>query len=227
MKYPRTPHLPQSPGGTRDDRRLADLSSFVGRPLVVTEKLDGSNVCLEAGGCFARSHGHAPAHPSFDALKALHAALRHRIPDGLQIFGEWLFARHSLHYTCLPSYLLIFGARDLKTLRWASWAEVGLWAEELQVPTVPEIASFEAANDRDLDARLDAIAGADPVSRYGGSREGYVVRRADGFSDLDFERAVCKWVRAGHVTTDEHWRSQAIVRNGLDLGSHEKEDEAR
>ncbi|MET3986910.1 hypothetical protein ABIC27_004807 [Streptomyces sp. PvR034] len=44
--YPRTPHLPWSPGATPDDVRAGDLSGLPGlrgREVVVTEKLDGSN----------------------------------------------------------------------------------------------------------------------------------------------------------------------------------------
>src|SRR5262245_55730831 len=106
-KYPRTPHLPWSPGGTRDDRRLTDVEPLLGRELVLTEKMDGSNVCLEREHVFARSHTAEPRHPSFDALKAVHAALRWQIPSHWQLFGEWLWARHSITYDRLPAYLLI------------------------------------------------------------------------------------------------------------------------
>lgn len=63
-KYPRTPHLPWSPGGTRDDKRLTVLDQLYGRTLVFTEKLDGSNLCLTADAVYARSHSGAPRHPS-------------------------------------------------------------------------------------------------------------------------------------------------------------------
>jgi len=36
--------------------------------------------------------------------------------------------------------------------------------------------------------------------------EGYVVRTIDGFSSQEFPRHVAKYVRAGHVQTDETWR---------------------
>lgn len=213
MKYPRTPHLPQSPGGTRDDRRMQDLSSFDNRFLVVTEKLDGSNVCLQADACYARSHGHVPNHPSFDMFKGFHAQVKHRIPGYLQVFGEWLYARHSIHYTELLNYFMIFGVRDLRTMKWCSWAEVELWAEELGVSTVPHL--FEATPQTDRD-KLIAKFGISAPSKAGApEREGFVVRWADEFHDHEFERAVGKWVRANHVQTDEHWKNQEIVRNGL------------
>jgi hypothetical protein len=214
MKYPRTPHLPQSPGGTRDDRRLADLDSLRGRALVLTEKLDGSNVCLQADACYARSHGQAPTHPSFDAFKAFHARVKDRIGADLQIFGEWLYAKHSIHYTALTSYFMLFGVRDMSKMRWASWAEVELWAEELGVPTAPVL--FKADPSVSLEALIRKFGtDGDPVSKMGGEREGFVVRWADEFADEDFERAVAKFVRADHVQTPHHWKTTELIRNRM------------
>ena len=211
-KYNRTPHLPWSPGGTSDDRRIESVESFLCTDIVVTEKLDGSNVCLEAEGCFARSHAAAPNHPSFDAFKALHARVRGRIPANTQVFGEWLYARHSIGYDKLPSYLMVFGVRNLTTNMWASWEEVEMWAEELGAPTVPVLAKESWLNRewklRDLTESLAALP-----SRCGGVREGVVVRKAAGFSDADFGLSLAKWVRKDHVQTDDHWKTQAIVRN--------------
>src|SRR5690606_36086297 len=43
MKYPRTYHLPQSPGMNDDDRMLKSLEIFHNREIVITEKMDGEN----------------------------------------------------------------------------------------------------------------------------------------------------------------------------------------
>ena len=45
VKYPRTYHLPFSPGTTKDDRVLKDCSNFFGKEVVVLTKMDGEN-CL-------------------------------------------------------------------------------------------------------------------------------------------------------------------------------------
>ena len=45
--------------------------------------------------------------------------------------------------------------------------------------------------------------------------EGYVVRLADGFPFDAFARSVAKWVRPGHVQTDQHWMHAQVVPNGL------------
>ena len=213
-KYPRTPHLPYSPGGTSDDRRIESVEGFLCTSIVLTEKMDGSNVCLEREACFARSHASAPNHPSFDAFKAMHAVVRSRIGEGIQVFGEWLYARHSIAYDQLPSYLMVFGVRDIAKGTWASWAEVEMWADELGAPTAPVLAKEEWLNRPwKLQQLIETLARL--PSRCGGSREGIVVRRAVGFSDSEFSTSVTKWVRKDHVQTDEHWKNQEIIRNGI------------
>jgi hypothetical protein len=42
-KYNRTYHLPYSPGATNDDRISDGVDSLLGKEIVITEKLDGSN----------------------------------------------------------------------------------------------------------------------------------------------------------------------------------------
>lgn len=153
------------------------------------------------------------SHPA-DALKALHARVRALIDPGVQVFGEWLYARHSIAYSALPSYFLAFGVRDKMLGHWASWGEVERCAEVIGVPTVPVLGRLPETSDARLIEGWLAAIECEP-SRLGGDREGYVVRWAGGFSDEDFDRALGKWVRSDHVKTDEHWRSQAVVRNGL------------
>ena len=45
--------------------------------------------------------------------------------------------------------------------------------------------------------------------------EGYVVRVAGEFLLQEFGRSIAKFVRKGHVQTDEHWMKQEIVPNKL------------
>lgn len=212
-KYPRTPHLPWSPGGTRDDRRCADVGSLVGVELVVTEKLDGSNVCLTSSAVYARSHGGAPSHPSFDALKALHAALRWSIPEGCSVFAEWCYAVHSIVYPDLPSgaELAVFGVRDDQSGHWLPWDDVERMAQTLGVRTAPVLWEGSVSTPKELEELVDRLAAGE--SRYGPEIEGVVVRSAAGFGSDEFTARVAKWVRADHVQTDEHWSQQEIRRH--------------
>lgn len=213
-KYPRTLHIPSSPGATKDDKRMSSLDSLLSVNLVATEKMDGSNVCLERGACFARSHASGAKHESFDAFKAFHATIKHRIPETFQIFGEWVYAKHSIHYTNLPAYFLMFGVHDIANSRWFSWDVVEQWAGELGCPTVPVLEKGNFNRPWKINGIVDTYTRL--PSRLGApQREGLVFRWAGPFKDEDFSQAVGKWVRKDHVQTDEHWKNQVLVRNLL------------
>src|SRR5262245_28756711 len=111
VRYPRTPHLPWSPGATSDDVRLAGLGGLEGQEAVVTEKLDGENTTLYRGGRHARSRGSAH-HPSRAWVKALHGRIASQIPEGWRVCGENLYARHSLAYDELQSWFYGFSVWD-------------------------------------------------------------------------------------------------------------------
>jgi hypothetical protein len=204
FKYPRTRHLPWSPGASQDDLIADSCEAFVGQRVIVTEKMDGENTTLY------RDHSHARSldsrhHPSRDWLKGLHGSIAHEIPEGWRVCGENLYARHSIAYEGLPSYFMVFSVWDANNccLDWDSTVE---WADLLGLATVPIL--YDGAFDLEW---LQALDGELDLDR----REGYVVRLASSFAYADFGASVAKWVRANHVQTDEHWMHQEVVPNGL------------
>jgi len=216
-KYNRTFHFPWSPGATNDDKIAASVSGLVNVPIVITEKMDGSNTSLESDGCYARTHSGPPSHASFDGLKALHATIKYKIPDYMQLFGEWCYARHSIEYSELPGYFMLFNARNLTCASpfWVSWEEVKLWAEEIEVPVVPVLFEGTVSSEKELQELVESFM--NQPSRCGGIREGVVARVAKEFWDDDFDHKVLKCVRANHVQTSEHWKDQEIIRNKLKI----------
>ena len=214
-KYNRTFHIPWSPGGTSDDKRAASVDSLIGVPIVITEKMDGSNTSLEADGCYSRSHAGTPTHKSFDGLKALHATIKYEITGNTQLFGEWCYAQHSISYSELPGYFMLFGVRylDEPDYFWSSWEEVEMWAEEIHVPTVPVLFKGTVNSEKELRELTESLMIQPSVC--GGIREGVVVRLAQGFDEDQFSQCVMKCVRANHVQTSEHWKDQEIIKNKL------------
>jgi len=212
-KYNRTFHFPWSPGATNDDKIGGSTIALVKTPIVITEKIDGSNTSLESGGCYARTHSGAPTHASFDGLKALHASIKYKIPEGIQLFGEWCFARHSIEYNELPGYFLLFNVRDLTSDAWCSWETVELWAEEIGVPTVPVLFKGSVNSKVELKELVESFM--NQPSACGGIREGVVTRVEKEFLNEYFHVSVMKCVRANHVQTSEHWKDQEIIRNKL------------
>jgi len=201
VRYPRTPHLPWSPGATSDDVRAGELSGLRGREVVVTEKLDGENTTLYADGVHARSLDSAH-HPSRTWVKALQGRISGQIPAGWRICGENLFARHSIEYKELDSWFYGFSVWDSDNC--LDWDLTARFLRRLGVPT-PPVLWRGVFDERVLRAlRLDTAR-----------QEGYVVRAVDGFRREEFGARVAKWVRPAHVESDTHWMHAAVVVNGL------------
>ena len=196
-KYPRTPHLPWSPGCADDDRIISAESLRVldALPTVITEKMDGGNITLMRDAMYARSVDSGT--PVWETRsKAEWARVAGDIPDGFRVSCESVWARRSVAYENLEGPLLVFGVWDRTHL--LSWDDTELWAALLGLPTVPFIATTTGTRDA-----LDLWRGAgldESVS------EGFVVRSSGPVETSRFADCVAKWVRAGHVQTRDDWR---------------------
>lgn len=208
-KYPRTPHLPWSPGATNDDKVLHDLSSFEGKLVVVTLKMDGEATTMYPDHIHARSIN-SKDHPSRHWVKALHGSIKHDIPDTMRICGENLFAKHSMYYDDLPSYFMGYSVWSPKNC--LSWHATNFWLNKFGLEIVPVIWQGEWSYKNDMEKLLTSV-----FEPYAGEHEGYVVRTYDGFKREDFGLYVAKYVRPNHIQTDEHWLNKPIIKNGLSL----------
>jgi hypothetical protein len=198
-KYPRTYHFPFSPGTTSDDRIASDWADVLQHELVMTEKLDGENTCLKAEGVFARSHAAPTVNPWAVKMRELWELHRHALND-LEIFGENLYAIHSIEYERLENYLYVFAIRQGD--EWLAWDEVAFFASLLDLPTVPVLdRGIFSKNEIEEKIEREMAVG----SRLGGTCEGFVFRNAGRFPVDAFEQNVLKYVRKNHVQTDEHW----------------------
>ncbi len=205
-KYPKTPHFPFSPGFSVDDVVLTSFDNFINKEIVITEKIDGECTGMTSGHCHARSLD-SKDHPSRHWVKQLHAQIKTNIPEGWKFFGENVFAKHSILYENLPTYFFLFAVLNDKDY-FISWDETKEWAVLLGMQTVPEL----WRGIWDLDTIKSVWKG---ISSFGSTGEGYVVRTIEGFLYNKFAEHTAKFVRKGHVQTDSHWMSQAIVKNVL------------
>jgi len=192
MKYPRTYHLPYSPGSTSDDKMLESDGCFSGMNVVWTEKLDGECTVMTRDYIHARSEENY-CKPWQTYMKSQWQMFKHDIPDDITICGENLYAIHSIEYSELLDYFFVFAMfKDDRII--LKWDEIVVLAQLLNLETVPEI-------NRDIYFKM-------PVpnkSTFGLTCEGYVVRNANEFSINSWHQNIAKYVRKGHVQTDEHW----------------------
>lgn len=211
QKYPRTFHLKYSKGATNDDKIAKDSSNLMGVEIVITEKLDGSNSCMSLEGVFARSHGQAPTHKSFDLLKKRFYALQHLLKAEEQVFLENCYAVHSITYEQLSDFCFVLGIRQND--QWLSFDEVVKRSSELNLTTVPVLFRGIVKSEKELEKIVTDLASQPSI--FGGPREGVVVRVASSFADDQFSKNLAKWVRQNHVQTSEHWINQPIVKQNF------------
>lgn len=254
IKYQSTRHLlplywydDETKAKTRvehDDTGVQSVEDFVGVPLVITHKMDGSNCMLvnDTTNPVRARNGKKPE----DTMRPLYRdgglywekEVSRKLPDNLQVFGEWLYAKHSIHYGCdcddpcedvgpnltelvdyedESAYFQIFGVYNNRENIWLSWPETEKVADELGFPTTPVI-YMEDNNDEATfktkhEARRKLISYAREVVDNGG--EGIVVRSKFPFHYDQFERRIGKYVRENHVNTDEHWKHTETIENNL------------
>lgn len=201
IKYPRTVHLPYSPGATSDDKKLSvkEWEKFQGLlldNLVVSEKMDGENTTFTSEYFHARSKD-SQHHPSRDMVKSIWGGLKYALPKDIRIHGENMYAKHSIYYDKLPSYFMVFGiTRGEYFLSIEETMEIVESLGLFCVPFNKEIPTSSQFNST-------------------GEIEGYVYRNKDAFKIVDFQSNVFKFVRAGHVQTDTHWMMSKIIPNKL------------
>lgn len=223
MKYPRTYHLPWSPGATSDDKRLQDgwFDFYKGKEVVFTEKLDGENTAMTHYDVYARSHGAPTRSPwsrnLWDPSDGLYWKINQYIGPNETVYGENLYGEHSIHYDCLSDYWHMFAVNDGNL--WYSWDDVKEFAKILGVPHVPELERCVLREEGEVKEIIDELMEHTSYYACKSGREGVVMRITDSFPIMEFPNYVCKYVRANHVQTDEHWtrnwkKAQLWTENG-------------
>jgi hypothetical protein len=217
-KYGRTFHFDFSPGTTSDDRINREWGSQVQQfeHIIHTEKMDGENTCLSPLGVFARSHAAPTLHPWANHLKIKHSMMVNDLKENnLEIFGENLYAIHSIIYPKLEYHFYVFGVRVLGT--WLSWEETKWYANIFDLPVVPELGTQPTKDTEAIKNTVLTLASqpsvfgslqnnSNPLKEC--TREGIVSRNIESYHKDDFAKNVFKYVRANHVQTDTHWSKQ-------------------
>lgn len=205
IKHPRTNHMPWSENIHDDDRVIPSMDAFVGKRVIVTEKMDGENTAWYEDYCHARSID-GRHHASRDWAKGQWAARRHDIPAQWRISLENLYAKHAIAYDDLESLILGFMVWNEKNVA-LSWDDTMMWFELLDIKSVP--VWYDGIWDEDLIRKLWADKSTDRC-------EGYVVRLAEEIPFSQFASKVMKFVRKDHVQPNAvHWQRAEIIPNKM------------
>jgi hypothetical protein len=234
VKYPRTPHLVGSKG-TDDDKHLSEADShrfLADGSLIVEEKLDGTNVGIrftDDGDMVLQCRGHLITdgmHPQYDLFKQWGAVKRSVLEDMLAdqfiLFGEWVYARHSVYYRQLPHYFFEFDIYDKHGAEFLSLERRLAILEGTGIQTVPVI--HVGALDRQ---KLGALIGP---SRFDSVFENPFTHCTDTLMEGLYLRTEANGMVTGRakfvrpefvekVKQSAHWQYQAMTVNRLKEGT--------
>lgn len=205
IKYPRTHHAPWSENVNSDDRIIGSLDQFEMNRVIVTEKMDGENTSLYSNYIHARSID-SKNHESRNWVKGFWSRISADIPEGWRVCGENVYAKHSIHYSDLPSYFMGFSIWNKENIC-LSWDETMEWFRLIDIVPVPVL--YDGVFDK---KKIISLWN----DKEWNNSEGYVIRRADEITYGEFKSKVCKFVRKNHIQTTTHWmHGQRIVPNKL------------
>lgn len=248
-KYPRTPHLEGSrlqPGD--EDLSQVPFSYLRGRHLVVEEKIDGANSAIsfsEEGELLLQSRGHyltgGYRERHYNLMKqwaTIHQDTFFEVLGSRYIlYGEWMYAKHTVWYDALPHYFMEFDIFDREKEIFLDTPSRREMTASLPIASVPVLAEGSFADKEMLLSYLGD-------SRYKSKDHWEHLRQAAEREGLDPERVLretdpspameglyikieeggqvvdrMKFVRASFYqcveATGGHWQNKPIIPNGL------------
>jgi atypical dual specificity phosphatase len=231
LKFPRTPHMMNLGAATRDDKVLApsDLNLLVDKKmhLVIEEKLDGANMGISIDPLtekiMVQNRSHyisAKYHPQFQPLDnwllnhsaALYTVL---VPGRHILYGEWLYATHSVYYNKLPDYFVAYDLYDRIEGQFYSRKKLVTLLENTNITVVPLL---HVGVMHSVDALLAMVHGPsayiqeNSLGTVVNKREGCVVRVCENGRVVS--RA--KLVRHDFIAGNERWnKTSKLATNQL------------
>lgn len=226
FKFPRTEHLFNVGGATRDDLVLSPqafktfFEESKGKVITMEEKIDGANVGFsinETGKILCQNRSHyvdSKYHFQFQSLGSFifqkRESLERILKDGWILYGEWMFAKHSIHYTALPD---IFIAFDLFS------PSEGKFLDRQSFYSIMSTTNIEYVKP------LDVFSS--PKSSTPDMLKKILTTTKSAFSDSLIEGIYFRWdqdgklktraklVRSDFICGDEHWSKGKITLNGI------------
>ena len=251
IKYPRTPHIEGSrlqPGD--EDLSQIPFDTIRERCLVIEEKCDGANSAVSFGAngeLLLQSRGHyltsGYRERHYNLMKQWAMAHRDQLFDLLGtryiMYGEWVYAKHTVFYDALPHYFLEFDILDRERGVFLDTPTRHDILENAPVVSVPVLGSgyykskeemlkllgtsnFVTGNQRENLWNAAVKLGLDPErscneTELSGMMEGLYIKIEENGQVADR----MKYVRASFLQcvdfSETHWIDRPIIPNQLEV----------
>lgn len=250
LKYPRTHHLEGSRLQAGDeDLSQVPFTRIFGRNIVIEEKIDGANTALsfdDNGNLLLQSRGHYLTggyrerhYNLFKQWANLNAELFYLVLGSRYImYGEWMYAKHTVFYDALPAYFMEFDIFDRKERVFLSTPERRRLTDEMGIiSSVPVLDSgvfqkkkaildYIGPSNYITDQKSDVLA---MLARRQGLSAEQILSETDPTNTMEGlyikveENGIVtermKYVRASFLQrmlqSDSHWIDRPIIPNQL------------
>jgi atypical dual specificity phosphatase len=196
-----------------------ELGDFLKYDLVIEEKVDGANLGIfldEDNNIIIQNRSHY-IHPGYHKQFATIDKWKYAHEDDIRqvlgnnpwiIYGEWVVARHSIHYTRLPDKFILFDIYDRTTDKFFSRSKVEELISGTQFKQIRKIAEGKFTK-----AQLRKFVDPKAIESiyYDGPIEGIYVRCFNDDNTLKYRGKI---VRKDFMQDDAtHWANYEITKN--------------
>lgn len=217
-KYPRTYHLVGSKGTV--EANAVPISQLDNKKLIIEEKMDGSMVSLgfDNGKLYIRHRNQEAKGLEFDQLKAWTSTIEEELYEMLEeryvMYGEWLYAKHTIHYDKLVHYFLEYDIYDRQTDKWLSTrARYDLIHIRQHIVSVRIIAKDITLKDPSI--YLGPSAYISKKTDLNDMMEGLYVKVEDDNYVLERYKYIRKEFLDAILDGGSHWSSRPLAPNKL------------
>ncbi|MBQ3079979.1 MAG: RNA ligase family protein [Clostridia bacterium] len=249
IKYPRTPHIEGSRLQIGDeDLSQVPFSEIKDKHIVIEEKIDGANTALSFdgdGNLLLQSRGHYLTggfrerhYNLFKQWAGVHRdAFYKRLSERYIMYGEWMYAKHSIYYDALPDYFMEFDVLDRETGEFLDTKRRHEILSGLPVSHVPVLSEGRFQRMEDV---LKFLGNSRFITenhienlRTAAEREGQDAEKVLRETDMSMTmeglyikaeedgevKSRVKFVRASFLQTvaesQSHWLNRPIIPNGI------------
>lgn len=221
IKFPRTKHLVNLGAATRDDLILNKnhIINFINKEIYVEEKIDGANLGIfikKNWEIVAQNRSHFVNSSYHTQFKLLDKWLLSKKSDLYQIleperhilYGEWVYMKHSINYTELPDWFLVFDIYDIYQDKF--WSRERL-EQKLSSTSLKIVPLITKQTFQKIEEISDLVKQKSQF--YDGKVEGVYLRICDDLWLIN--RA--KIVRNDFIGGNKHWSKGILEQNKLNL----------
>ncbi|KAG6841574.1 hypothetical protein C0991_009609 [Blastosporella zonata] len=228
FKFPRTAHLIDLGAASSDDI-VNDATTAIPTlgAVVITEKIDGANMGFSLSSdrskIIVQNRSHYVNSATHEQFKKLDIWVEHHRDDLFQVldrdpyfaeryilFGEWMFATHSIPYTHLPDRFIAFDLYDRSTGAWLDRGSLSKIHSSTSISLVPVLYQGPMPSEAELRNMVQL-----PSKFWDGRVEGIYVKVENNSRVI----ARGKVVRSDFIAGNEHWSRGNLRVNGLELMS--------